>query len=202
MHDGGCKEKAQTYEGLESENQPVVGVSWFDATSYVAWLSKVTRQDYRLPSEAEWEYAARAGTISRFYWGDHAGEICHYANIADQTAWQAFLGPTASAYARPWLRLTQQDAQSLHPASCNDRFVWTAPGASFKPNPYGLYDVLGNVAEWLEDCYHDTYVGAPVDGSARVDAGCTQRSARGQSWFSTPVAVDVARRAGRDQEYI
>ncbi|MBY5605577.1 SUMF1/EgtB/PvdO family nonheme iron enzyme [Rhizobium leguminosarum] len=199
---GGCKEKAQIYEGLEADDQPAIGVSWFDATSYVAWLSRVTRQSYRLPSEAEWEYAARAGTTSRFYWrDDQAGEICHYANIADQTAWEALLGPTAAAYARPWFTLTQEGAQSLHPANCHDRFVWTSPGGSFKANPYGLYDILGNVAEWVEDCYRDSYVGAPVDGSARLDAGCTQRSARGQSWFATPVAVDVARRAGRDQQY-
>jgi formylglycine-generating enzyme required for sulfatase activity len=152
---------------------PVSCVSWQDVKRYAAWLSHRTHHTYRLPSASEWEYAARGGSAATRPWSDPS-EACKYGNIADQTAAARFPGWT------------------VHP--CADNFVQSAPVGSFAPNALGLYDMLGNVFEWTEDCWADTYVGAPVDGSARTDADCSQRELRGGSWFSQPDYVRVSYR--------
>jgi formylglycine-generating enzyme len=132
----------------QDETHPVVDLTWLEAKEYTVWLSKKTGKPYRLPTEAEWEYAARAGTATPRYWGATLDSACAYENIADATA-----SATKSARAR-------------NPANCTDGFAYTAPVGSFKPNPFGLYDMLGNVQEFTEDCVHlANYEGAPADGS-------------------------------------
>lgn len=131
--------------------QPVVEVSWNDALAYVNWLSAQTGQRYRLPSEAEWEYAARAGSTGSYWWGfeSHRGlAVCFDCGT-------------------PWDN------------------VGPAPIGSLEPNPFGLYNISGNVMEWVADCYHPNYVGAPHEGSAWIDGPCEERVVRGGA-FSLP----------------
>ena len=120
---------------------PVACVSWRDARDYAAWLSKKTGQKYRLPSDSEWEYAARAGSVASRPWKENIEGACSNANVADQTAAQQYPG---------W---------KVHP--CSDGYVYTAPVGSFQANAFGLYDMLGNVFEWVQDCWNPDYRGAP-----------------------------------------
>ena len=146
----------------QADDHPVVCVSWDDAVAYVSWLSKKTGRNYRLPSEAEWEDAARAGDTAGRYFGD--APICEFANVRDQNKKQ--------------LHSTGQFFE------CNSGFSSTSPVASFPPNGFGLYDMLGNVWEWVEDCWGRSYAGAPIDGAARENALCAARVRRGGSWNS------------------
>ena len=141
--------------------RPVINVSWEDAQAYVRWLSRETGKGYRLLSESEWEYVARAGTTTHYWWGDAVG-----SNRAN-----------CDGCGSRW-----DDAQ-------------TAPVGSFSANAFGLHDVHGNVWEWVEDCWHDNYSGAPTDGSARTSGGdCSRRVLRGGSWFANPRVVRSANR--------
>ncbi len=152
-------------QGWGRGRQPVINVSWEDARSYAAWLSKRIGSNYRLPSEAEWEYAARGGSDSAYWWGDKIG-----ANRAN-----------CDGCGSKW-----DNSQ-------------TARVGSFKPNPFGLYDTSGNVLEWVEDCWHNSYRGAPVEGVAWLESGggdCERRVIRGGSWFDDPVGVRSAPRLG------
>lgn len=158
----------------QSDAQPVVCISWNDARAYVEWLSRKTEKRYRLPAEAEWEYAARAGTTTARYWGENADEACAYANVADQTTHEG----------RSW--------SNKH--NCNDGHWFPAPVGSYKPNRFGLYDMLGNVWEWTEDCGNGSYTGAPSDGSAWLTGNCSQRVDRGGSWNNFPRVVRSALR--------
>src|SRR6202789_1771156 len=126
----------------QTSSHPVSCVSWQDAKDYAAWLSHTTHQTYRLPSASEWEYAARAGSAAPVPWTTPA-EACSYANVADQTAAQHYRG---------WKVLP-----------CADEFVQSAPVGSFKANAFGLYDMLGNVFQWTEDCWTENYEGAPIE---------------------------------------
>jgi formylglycine-generating enzyme required for sulfatase activity len=132
---------------------PAVCLSWNDAKAYVDWLSKKTGMPYRLLSEAEWEYAARArtelGSYPRFWFGNDEKDLCRYGNGADQKAQDSIDG-----------------AKSWKIALCNDGYAYTSPVGSFAANGFGLYDMLGNAWQWTEDCYHDTYKNAPSNGSA------------------------------------
>jgi len=159
---------------VQSDRQPVVCVSWKDAQAYVAWLNgKVGHgSPYRLPSEAEWEYAARAGTNSARWWGEEIGQGKANCN----------------GCASPW-----DNAQ-------------IAPAGSFGPNLFGLYDMLGNVWQWTEDCWNDSYQNAPADGRARKDGDCSFHVMRGGSWSNLPAFIRSAARnrggAGdRDHDY-
>ncbi|MBV8853367.1 MAG: SUMF1/EgtB/PvdO family nonheme iron enzyme [Sinobacteraceae bacterium] len=166
----------------ETQAHPVVCVSFRDAVEYAGWLSKKTGHSYRLPSESEWEYAARAGSPLEQPWAQRPEEACLNANVADRAASERFPG---------W---------KVHP--CSDGYVYTAPVGSFRPNGFGLYDSLGNVMEWVQDCWHESYSGAPSDGSPWLTGGdCTQRGVRGGSWFTAPsaVGVDVRNRFAEDQ---
>ena len=161
--------------------QPAVCVSWYDAQAYVAWLNDRVRRalpspdrdgPYHLPSEAEWEYAARAGTTTVRWWGDSIGTgnaNCHGCG----SKWDNSL---------------------------------IAPAASFGPNPFGLYDILGNVWQWTNDCWNENYVGAPKDGSTWNTGNCDKRVMRGGSWSNPPVFVRSAMRnsgaaGGEDYDY-
>jgi len=161
----------------QTASHPATCISWRDATEYVQWLSARTGQPYRLPSASEWEYAARAGSAADRPWTADA-QACAVGNVADRGAAQRYPGWT------------------VH--NCNDSYVQAAPVASFAANEFGLHDMLGNVFEWVSDCWHDNYDGAPADGSARVGnergGDCTQREMRGGSWFTAPGFVRFAYR--------
>ena len=145
------------------DDHPVTCMNWGDANDYAAWLARKTGQPYRLLSEAEYEYALRAGTTTEYWWGDDKDALCRYAN-----------GPDAHV-------------MSLYPSwhdgvACEDGFDLVAPVASFEPNSFGLYDLAGNVWEWTADCYVPGYTVQPRDGSAYVDVErCGRRTTRGGS---------------------
>lgn len=162
----------------QGERHPVVCVNWDDAKAYAAWLSRKTGKGYRLLSEAEWEYVARAGTTASRYWGDDAIGQCRHANGADSG-----FGENYRAEAR---------------SACRDRGVHTAEVGTHGKNGFGLSDMLGNVWEWVEDCLHKDYVGGPGDGAPWVRKGdCSRRMLRGGSWYTHPGILRSAAR-GRD----
>ncbi len=148
-----------------SPKQPVGNLSWDDATAYVKWLSEKTGQIYRLPSEAEWEYAARAGTGKRFWWGDEAGS--GKANCSD-------CGSGSNGQA--------------------------AAVGTYKPNPFGLYDTAGNMAEWVQDCWNESYRGAPAGGSAWVKGDCSLRGLRGGSFGNKSTYIRSSARFRYDSD--
>ena len=154
-------------KGRGRGRRPVMYVSWEQAVGYARWLSKKTGRIYRLPTDAEWEYAARAGVDSRYrFWGIAPDRVCTVANVYDQTA-------------------RKQDDTGYENLPCDDRFAEAAPAGSYKPNAFGLYDMLGNVSEWTEDCLPTglQWRGAPMDGTANLKGDCSQRAYRGGSWF-------------------
>ena len=159
----------------QSERDPVVCVSWNDAKAYVRWLGRKTGQAYRLPSEAEWEYAARAGTTAARHWGEDADLACGYGNVHDRTS-------------------KAENGFTYKPHKCDDGYAKTAPAGSFRANGFGLHDVLGNVWEWVEDCWNDSYSGAPDSGRAWTTGECAQRVLRGGSWVSGRGFVRAANR--------
>ena len=158
----------------QDDKQPVVCINWNDANAYAKWLSRKTGKKYRLPTEAEWEYAARGKTDTARYWGDNPDDACNYGNGADLTAQAAIQG------AHSWL---------VH--HCTDGSAYTAQVGSFKPNAYGLHDMLGNVWEWTGDNYHVNYTDAPTDGSAWQGNG-VRRVLRGGSWNNAPYNLRAA----------
>ena len=161
----------------QEDSHPATCISWRDAKAYVVWLSQRTGKAYRLLTEAEWEYAARAGTTTRRFWGDYGDESCAYANGADQTTKAQVPG------AANWLV-----------ANCNDRYAHTAPVGSYRANAFGLFDMLGNVWEWTEDCWNGNYGDAPSDGRAWATGDCSQRVVRGGSWSDIPMFLRSALR--------
>jgi formylglycine-generating enzyme required for sulfatase activity len=158
--DSGCDTRPQD-NGWGRGNRPVIMVSWNDAMQYVGWLGKKTGQVYSLPSESQWEYLARAGEESDWL-GGSASAVCDYGNIAaNETAFE-------------W----------RHP-DCEDGAVArTTPAGSYQPNAFGVYDVIGNVAEWTLDCMNLSYLEAPSDGGAWSRGMCSSRMTRGGSWFT------------------
>ncbi len=166
----------------QTDKHPVVCINWSDAQAYAIWLSRKTGKQYRLPSEAEWEYAARGNTSSARYWGDNPDEACAYANTADQSA-QAHI----------------QGASSWSVHQCIDGFAYTAPVGSFKANAFGLNDMLGNVLEWTADSYHPSYKDAPGDASV-WQGDAEKRVLRGGSWNNAPSNVRAAMRDANKPE--
>lgn len=161
LREGGCMVRPP-HEGWGRSKRPVINVTWFDAQSYVRWVSAKTGRRYRLPTEAEWEYATRAGTATRYWWGDEIG--IGKANCE----------------------------------GCGSRWddSQTAPVSQFTANPFGLFDVHGNVWEWVEDCPSPNYRAAPADGSAVLSGRlCQQRVIRGGSWDNTPPRLRASARA-------
>jgi formylglycine-generating enzyme required for sulfatase activity len=160
-------------QDVEPPKWPAVCLDWNDANAYIAWLNARVRAQhptigyrpggpYRLPSEAEWEYAARGGTTTARWWGDQVGDG------------NANCNGCGSKY--DFRVLSDVDA--------------------FKPNPFGLYGVLGNAWQWTADCWHPSYVGAPTDGRAWITGGdCTKHVIRGGSWDNTPIFVRSAERS-------
>ena len=163
---GGCSGDQPDDNDWGRGRRPVINVSWNEAQAYVTWLSAQTGQRYRLLSEAEWEYVARAGTETARYWGEGESGGCRYANGSEDYA------------------------------ECSDGYEFTAPVGSFAPNAFGLYDVLGNVWEWTEDCWSDSYAGAPTNGSAWQSGDCSLRVLRGGSWDLYPAYLHSSLRYG------
>lgn len=153
----------------QQDSDPVVCVSWNDAQQFIRWLNRNTGRHFRLPSEAEWEYAARAHTTTVYYWGDDPEHACAFANIADDT-------PPPGGGNRSW-------PVRVH---CSDGYFYTSPVGHYAPNAFGVFDILGNVREWTEDCAHDSYSGAPSDGSPWLSGDCARRMARGNSLQGDP----------------
>ena len=146
-------------KGWGRGNRPVINVSWHDARDYAVWLSEQTGKRYRLPSEAEWEYATRAGTTMEYSWGNTAG------------------------------------SGNANCDGCGSRWDndGTAPVGSFGASDFGLHDMHGNVWEWVEDCWHGSYQGAPPDGTAWTTGGdCAKRGLRGGSWVDSPPRLRAA----------
>ena len=165
---GGCGGYRPVDEGWGREDRPVINVSWQDAQEFARWLSRETGELYRLLSEAEWEYVARAGTRTARYWGESEAEQCGYANGRDATN-----------------RAQRGGGWAI--VECSDGYAETAPVGMFGANRYGLYDTLGNVWEWTEDCWHGSYVGAPRDASPWLSGGdCSDRVVRGGDWANAP----------------
>lgn len=178
--------------GEGSATKPVVCVSWRDATAYTAWLSKKTGQFYRLPTEAEWEYAGRAGKPGEYYWGQSIDTGCAHANVYDKDGANGGAIPVFSAV---------NGAPAVPFAQCSDGHAGAAPVGSYAANAFGLFDMTGNVWEWTQDCYFAPYpAAAPTDGTAYEVAGeCPRRAVRGGSWMSAPFRNRVSWR-GRDPE--
>ena len=173
---GGCSYRPGD-EGWGRGRRPVINVPWSLITrEYLPWLSRKTGKTYRLLTEAEWEYAARAGSTTHFHFGNTETELCTYDNIGDLTAEHLIKG---------W-KVT----------NCSDGYLYTAPVGSFRPNAFGLYDMHGNVLEWVQDCLNESYAGAPSDGSAWTTGDCAFRVLRGGSWGSP---ASLARSAVRDR---
>ena len=173
-------ERSRTVPGSSSpvsaqdmDRHPVTGVAWDESVAYLDWLSRETGHRYRLPSEAEWEYAARAGSSSRYPFGDDPSKLCSYGNVADKA-----LGAVYRAY---------------DVVACSDGFAGIAPVGRFEANAFGLHDMLGNVKEWVADCWRDSYRNAPATGQARGGA-CEARAVRGGAWDSTSEALTVSYR--------
>ena len=150
VEDKGCA-RSPGDQGYGRDNRPVIDVSWNDIQGFIAWLNTRTEGGYRLPTESEWEYAARAGSETEYSWGDAIDE--------DGMVWANCLG-----------------------SDCGDPWDNTAPVGSFPANARGLHDMHGNVAEWVQDCPHNSYTGAPTNGSAWESGNCNQRVTRGGSW--------------------
>lgn len=164
------------------ERLPVINVSWNDAKAYADWLSQRTGKKYRLASEAEFEYALRAGTTTRYWWGDD-NPTSRVENLTG--------GNDRSGSGRRWSNAFN---------GYKDSYWGPAPVMSFTPNPFGLYDMGGNVSEWVGDCWHDNYIRAPRTAEAWVNPGCSRRVIRGGSWGSAPDMVRSAYRQGADAD--
>ena len=161
----------------QTDEHPVVNVSWNDAVAFCKWLSKKEGKSYRLPTEAEWEYACRAGTTTRYYSGDDPETLAKVGNVADASAKTKF----------PDWKYT---------IKANDGYVFTAPVGKFKPNAFGLYDMHGNAWQWCADWYGaEYYAKCPADDPTGPDAGDV-RVLRGGSWFSRPLNSRSAERNG------
>ena len=166
--EGGCNGYQPEDNNWGRGHRPAINVSWEDAQDYLYWLGRKTGESYHLLSEAEWEYAVRAGTTTDYYWGDGisaSNEICTYAKVSGQRF--------ACAEGEPDM---------------------TVPVGSFRPNPFGLYDMIGNVQEWTADCWNDTYYRAPADGRAWQQGDCTLRVIRGGSYHREDDSHDSASR--------
>jgi formylglycine-generating enzyme required for sulfatase activity len=159
----------------QSDEEPAVCVNWEDVQAYAKWLSQQSGRTYRLLSEAEWEYVARAGSQEPYAWGHDENLACQFSNVHDLSGKQERISPKAE------LKLY-------------GRYVYTAPAGSFKPNACGLHDMHGNVWEWTEDCSNDSYKGAPIDGRVWSTGNCSRRVARGGSWESFPRFIRFAGR--------
>ena len=172
------------YDGRPAgPGDPVLHVSVRDAEAYAAWLSEQTGRHYRLPSEAEFEYAMRAGNPGRYPWGD--------AGVPPPDSGNFTGGNDMSPSGRTWNNAF---------VGYGDGYWGVAPAGRFKPNAWGLHDMAGNVAEWVADCWHASYKRAPADGAAWFNPGCRARVVRGGSWAGSPAQTRAAFRLRVDSD--
>jgi formylglycine-generating enzyme required for sulfatase activity len=171
----GCDGRSTGDSNYGKGRRPVINVSWDQARSYVEWLSRMTGKEYRLLTDAEWEYAARAGTQTAYSFGSELTEICRHTNLADESfRRQGYTGDIAN---------------------CDDGHAETAAVGSYPANAFGLYDMPGNVWEWVQDCYDaEAYATAPSDGSTAPDKPNCSRVLRGGSWVNDPRDLRAASR--------
>jgi formylglycine-generating enzyme required for sulfatase activity len=172
------------YAGARAaDSLPVLHVSVRDAEAYAQWLSAQTGKSYRLPSEAEFEYALRAGSQGRYPWGSDGVPTARFGNLTG--------GNDVSPSGRHWNNAF---------VSYGDGYWGPAPGGSYLPNAFGLYDLGSNVSEWVSDCWHASYRRAPADGASWFNPGCRSRVVRGGSWASSPVQARAAWRSASDSD--
>ena len=196
----------------QGDDHPVVCISWDDAKAYANWISKKTGKNFRLLSEAEWEYAALAGSRNLRPWGDDEKAACQHANVWDET-YQKERGLPRRADtgyrnqgAGTGPRFRDQEIDPLKQKKgdwfleshwCADSYSFTSPVGKFSPNAYGLHDMIGNAWEWVEDCLNFTYLGAPNDGSPWQSGNCDLRVLRGGAWTSVPAEARAVQRLFR-----
>lgn len=154
-----------------SKFEPATCIGWNGADAYVKWLAKETGKKYRLPTEAEWEYAHRAGGSQRYFFGNDETQACRYANLADRSA---------EAAIRRDYGLESKNHIGVIP--CDDKAEYASIVGMYEPNAFGLYDTLGNISEFVADCGSDDYKNAPKDGSAWTGGQCKTRALRGGTW--------------------
>lgn len=175
----------------QTDNHPVLCVSWDDAMAYSAWLSKKTGHRYSLPNQSQYEYATRAGTTTDYFWGDGRPQkddpACLYANMPDLDQGRAM----GSDVPMDWKYRYQ----------CSDGWAYTAPVGTYRPNPWGLHDMLGNIWEWTEDCWSPNHQGAPTDGSTRTDGDCDAHPSMGGSYGNAAYSGYAGMRGPRDADY-
>ena len=175
--------KEHRYE--QTDNHPVVCVSWDDALAYIDWLSLQTGELYSLPSEVEWEYAARSGSQKARFWEEEHADACRFANVSDLTR-------------------AQMSNLSRSPENifvCEDGYAYSTPVASFAENAFGFNDMLGNVWEWTADCWNDNYDDLPQNGQPRLHGNCDNRVYRGGSWGNFPALIRAAKRGTDPKEF-
>jgi formylglycine-generating enzyme required for sulfatase activity len=169
----------------QTDAHPVTCVNWHDAQAYVAWLSQKTGQRYRLASEAEWEYVARAGTTTTYWFGDSPDDICRHVNLGDLTTQDRF------GWDKTQIKYAVMNDWKGQP--CRDGHATMAPVTSTAANPFGVHGLLGNANEWVADCWNDTHQGAPADQSARLTgADCGLRVMKGQGWTAIAASTRPA----------
>jgi len=186
---GGCNGYTPDDDGEGRGERPVFNVNWEQAQSFIAWVNKMTGLTgkpgaVRLPSDAEWEYAARGGTNSAFYFGATNDQICGFENVMD----------AEGVYEFP---VFEQRA-----VRCDDGRVRPAPVANYQPNGFGLYDMLGNVSEWVEDCYVRRQRSVPENGAALTKANCKKHVIRGGSWMQVPTSSGDRGKSARGGEAV
>ena len=168
----------------QSDDHPVACVSLADAVAYANWLSGKTGQTYRLPTAIEWEHAARGGKSTAYFWGDDVAKGCGFMNSGDLT-----LGNGFPALAAEYREAFQQGRTTSVLVQCEDGHVFTSPVRSFAANRFGLFDVLGNVWEWVEDC---DYAASATEDANHARSVCKRAAVRGGSWNDWPVDLRLA----------
>lgn len=184
-----ASDKWRTLPFDQSGNDPVASVSWNDAQAYVTWLSEKTHRQYRLLSETEYEYAERAGTTTKYWWGTDPGET-------PGMAVRSLVNGTTTLYSTTlYSSRTHAVIGCPHLNSANCYNSGTVKAGSYPPNAFGLFDMAGNVDEWVEDCWHGSYEGAPGDGSAWTSGDCDSRVLRGGSYDNATAEIGSAYRS-------
>lgn len=169
---------------VQPGDHPVACVNWDEAQAYIAWLNTQTGDAYRLLTEVEWEYVARSGwTQNMIYpWGNNPAKGCPFANVFDRTTLQTYAGVDTSGY------------KVFDPMDCADGWLNTSPVGSLQPNAFGVYDMIGNVAEWVEDCYSATRDRLSESGAPPAESSCARRMVKGGSWGTLAHNVRIAER--------
>ena len=166
---------------FQDDRHPVTTITWYDASAFSSWLSRKSGGTFRLPTEAEWEYAARANSTGKWFWGDDPSLACNYANVADTT-------PFPGSPGKRWPKRFE----------CSDGYWGTSPVGSFLPNDFGLYDMAGNAWEWCADIYDGHAYSKSSRSNPIFSSGSSNRVYRGGSWYNCPRLCRSAHRLRRE----